>query len=590
MTDHLSPTGARRARRGATGRWGRRVAIGAAVLLLATACTDSSEPSDDSKPGPSDGDELITKVAVDPAPNSEHIPILSIETAEPTTVTVTADGEGHEVVTPPSTSGTAHEVPVLGLRTDRTYDLSITAKRSDGSVERSAKAAEYTTPPLPDEFPELKVTSDAKRVAPGITLIPLISGDSGALKDPDPTAKPSPLATGRLVGLDQSGEVVWYYESELQVISVEPTPRGTLMLGIDEGTVLNLDGTLREIDLLGNTLGQWSTKIGDSSGRALPEPSEGDEPVVSVDVDSMHHDAHELPNGNIIALSTELIEVDQQTGRTLCPANPAKYLISDVVVEFERSGKVVGRWPVAEGYDPETRPGSDLCPPAPDTRAADGWMYPEVTDERDWTHANAVTLDEANNTLIVSLRNIDGVIGLRYQADADGPAGERLWDLGPDGDLAMQGDGLFPYHQHGPDLRPDGTIVVFDDGNLRPGTTDAGGTEPSFSRAVIYDVDPAARTVRQVWEHRDENPWGGPMFVPFLGDADPLENGNVLIVYGVFADADRRPHARIIEVEPDIEGGGAGDEVVLDVIVGEEEGAGWVAYHAAKLPSLYPAS
>ncbi len=576
------PHGWHRARGRTAG--GRRLPIVvAAILVLAAACTDSS-------PSPEASDELVTSIEVHATPHSEHIPIVTIDTADSATVTVTATSGDHEIVTPASKTGKTHEVPILGLRTDRDYELSVTAESDDGHTERSAATADYTTPPLPKDFPELKVTSKPDRVSPGITLIPLISGDSAALQDPGPDATRSPLATGRLIGVDETGEVVWYYETDLQVISVEPTPSGTLLLGIDEGSILNLDASMREIDLLGNTLGEWSTKIADSSGKTLPDEPLGPKPIVSVAMDSMHHDVHELPNGNLIGLSTELIEVDAATGRELCPLDPPTYLVADVVVEFERGGEVVGEWPVAPLYDPVARPGSSMCPEPPDTRSPESWQYHEVADERDWTHANAITLDEANNTLIVSLREIDAVIGLRYQEDEDGAAGELLWELGPDGDLEMQGDGLFSYHQHGPDIRDDGTLLVYDNGNLRPGTTDAGGTEPSFSRAVIYKIDPGAGTVSQVWEHRDENPWGGPMFVPFLGDADSLENGNVLIAHGVFADPDRRPYARVLEVVPDIDGGGAGNEVVLDILVGRPEGAGWVAYHAAKLPSLYPGS
>jgi len=576
--------------RGRTTGWRRLVLPLGMAVVLAASCTTSSAPSDrTSRPSSGAGKGLITGVEVHPAPHSKHIPIVTVQTSASATVTVTATSGDHKVVTPVSKAGKAHEVPILGLRTDRDYRLSVTATSGDGVADRSA-TAHYRTPPLPSSFPKLTVRTHAtKQVSPGITLIPLISGASGALTDPEPNAKPSRFEAGRVIGVDATGEVVWYYESKLEVISVEPTSHGTLLLGIDAGTLTNLDGSVREIDLLGNTLAEWSTKIARKSGKSLPEKPLGPKPIVSVDIDSVHHDVHELPNGNIIALSTQLIPVAPATGAKLCPANPPTHIVADVVVEFERTGKVVGTWPVAPLFDPVTRPGSDMCPKAPDERSPEGWLYPQVAGERDWTHANAIALDEAHNTLVVSLREVDAVVGLRYHADQDGPAGERLWELGPYSDLKMQGSGLFQYHQHGIDVRPDGTLLVFDNGNLRPGTKDAGGTQPNFSRAVIYKIDPAAGTVSQVWEHRDENPWGGPMYVPFMGDADPLANGDVLITYAVFADKDVRPHARIVEVDPDLDGGGAGDKVVFDLIIGGQEGAGWVAYHSARLPSLYPA-
>lgn len=598
MRNESASAGRHQARAGTTG-WCRLILPLGVAIVFAVSCTSSSTPSDTTSSAPRSttstiplvaSKDLVTGVQVDPAPHSTHVPIVTVETKTPTVVTVTATSGEHEVVTPASEPATTHAVPILGLWTDRDYELSVTAESDDEAVFQTVAAPGYTTPPLPKGFPELEVTtSEAKQASPGVTFIPLIAGDSEAVTDPLPGAPEGPPSSGRVIGVDETGAVVWYYESELQVISVEPTSSGTLLLGLDEGTLGNLDSSVREIDLLGNTLAEWGSKTAMSRGTSLPDEPLGPKPIIPVDVDSMHHDIHELPNGNLIALSTELIATDPETARTLCPANPATHLVADVVVEFERSGAVVGRWPVAPLFDPVARPGSDMCPDGPDPRSPEGWMYPDVTGERDWTHANAVDLDEEHNALIVSLREVDSVVAIRYQDDENGPAGEALWDLGPEGDLTMRGDGLFQYHQHGIDFRGKGTVLAFDNGNLRPGTQDSGGIQPSFSRAVLYKIDPKARTVRQVWEHRDESPWGGPMYVPFLSDTDPLENGNVLITYGAFLDRDNRPHARIVEVAPDIEGGGAGDEVVFDMTIGGQTGAGWVAYHSVKLPSLYPA-
>lgn len=568
MTPAVQPGGQTRTTR----RRGALLAL-AAIVLLASACTDSQ--------GSTGSGELISDVAVQASTTSAHVPVVTVATSNLATVTVTATSGDHTVLSPTTSLGLTHEVPILGLRTSRDYRLSIEANSNAGVDQVKDDVSGYTTPPLPDGFPSFTVRSDPDRVSQGVTLIPLLPGSM------NPGELGSDPLTGRLVGIDEAGEVVWYYQTDLQVISVEPTPNGTLLLGLDDDNTFNLDSVAREIDMLGNTLGQWSTELAERSGAVLNRGSAGGAAdTVSVQMDSGHHDIHVLPTGNLIALSTELIEVDAATGTTLCPSSPVRHVVSDVVVEFERTGRVVGNWPISAVFNPIARPGSEMCVP-PDTRAADAWMYPEVVDERDWTHANAVTLDEANNTLIVSLRSLDAVVGIRYRADRDGAAGELLWELGPQGDLEMQGSGAFPYHQHAPKLMDDGTLILYDNGNLRPGTVDGGGDEPSFSRAVMYHVDAEARTVEQMWEHRDESPWGGPSFSAFLGDADPLENGNVLITHGVVVDDDRRTHARIVEVNPDIEGRGVGDQVVFDLLIGDEVGSGWVAYHAAKVPTLY---
>lgn len=52
-------------------------------------------------------------------------------------------------------------------------------------------------------------------------------------------------------------------------------------------------------------------------------------------------------------------------------------------------------------------------------------------------------------------------------------------------------------------VKDDGTLIMYDNGNMRPGTTVGGGTAPPFSRAVQYEIDVDAGTATQLWEHRD---------------------------------------------------------------------------------------
>jgi hypothetical protein len=79
----------------------------------------------------------------------------------------------------------------------------------------------------------------------------------------------------------------------------------------------------------------------------------------------------------------------------------------------------------------------------------------------------------------------------------------------------------------------DGSIVLYDNGNFRPGTVLADGDAAPYSRAVRIEVDdesddPAEWSARQVWDHVLEDPkTGTPAFAPFVSDADALPNGNV---------------------------------------------------------------
>ena len=185
----------------------------------------------------------------------------------------------------------------------------------------------------------------------------------------------------------------------------------------------------REIDVLGNVVREWAGRLElgrlatDEYGRTIAGPN-----VIPVDTDSMHHEIHPMPDGNLIALSTELNQVSGFT-KPMCGETPDKFtgtyqLISDVIVEFEPdTGKIVHEWHLADYFHPQTNPAdSNICPLAP-AFAVPVFMYTSFGDVKDWTHANAVVLDEERNALIVSSRHMSAVLAIRYADDAERQVG-----------------------------------------------------------------------------------------------------------------------------------------------------------------------
>ena len=115
-----------------------------------------------------------------------------------------------------------------------------------------------------------------------------------------------------------------------------------------------------------------------------------------------------------------------------------------------------------DAIDPREQPGSQQCNLKTDEV---GNLSNEVFV--DWSHANAAQLFEAENVVLVSARNLSSVMALRWEADDEGPAGEVLWQLGPGLDFELT-EGEWFYRQHAPEVQPDGTILVYDNGSQRP--------------------------------------------------------------------------------------------------------------------------
>ena len=251
--------------------------------------------------------------------------------------------------------------------------------------------------------------------------------------------------------------------------------------------------------------------------------------------------------------------------------------MSDVVVEYEPgSGNIVQTWHLTDYFDPHSEASiASLCQNTNQTRFPK-LLYEDVADfPRDWTHANAVVLDEARNELLISVRHLDTVPAIRYRDDADGPSGELLWRLGPASELDLVSGG-WSYHQHAPEVQADGSIPLYDNGNGRPGSGEAGPA----SRAVIYQIDDDEATVTQLWEYPTTVD-GEPAFAAFVGDADRLDNGNVLITDGGLVQP-LGVSAQIVEVVP---AGTIGGDVVFQLQV--IDGEGWGIYRAERVPALY---
>jgi hypothetical protein len=135
-------------------------------------------------------------------------------------------------------------------------------------------------------------------------------------------------------------------------------------------------------------------------------------------------------------------------------------------------------------------------------------------------------------------------------------------------------------------VTPDGNILLFDNGNLRPGTNfdpadAAGDGDLPYSRVAEFHLDTTTMTVSQTWEWLAPDGAGGHLYCPFIGDADLLDNGDVLATFGGavepasdnVGDPANRKWGRIVEIARD-----SNDDVVWDVSVRDPAAQSFTSY------------
>lgn len=203
-----------------------------------------------------------------------------------------------------------------------------------------------------------------------------------------------------------------------------------------------------------------------------------------------HHDAQWLASGNL--LYTVAAPLPSDHAAKVTGGDPRKdgadgIVQSDIVREVNRNGDVVWEWRIWDHIDPVDLP-----------------IHP-IFDRRHWPMINGVS-ETRDGLVLMSLRTTSGIIAV------DKHTGRIVWHAGPD--VVAQ--------QHTPIEMPGGTILCFDNGNLRPGSSNP------YSRAVEFDP----KTLKVTWDYTDPTPIS--FFSPFMGSAERLWNGNTLICESAF--------------------------------------------------------
>jgi len=500
-----------------------------------------------------------------PNPSVPLAATIHLSTDLPTRITLEiGDDESTKSIPVSSEPATRHEVPVLGLRPDRDHILRVRATTPEGG-EAISRDLQMQTDPLPADFPPLEIWIARPTLREqGVLMVPTYRW----------TASGPDREFGLVLGLDASGDVVWYYRTDHPISEPQVTAAGNLTY------LSSRDGQMWEIDLFGNMIRRWHT-----TGIKKEVPPES----IPIDTDTLHHDYAVLPSGNFLALGSEARRYESYPSSEEDARAPRKPhdVIGDLIVEFDPAGNVIRQWRLLDILDPFRL--------GPSSLSTGFWAktYEEILDEPgyDWAHANSLIYDDRDSSAILSLNHQAAIVKIDLET------GELEWILGDPAGwkepwsaklLTPVGDVVWPYSQHAAKLTPEGRILLFDNGSaLGIPAHEPTRSEPRHSRAVMYEVDEAKGEVRQVWS------FGSPekelFYSSFLSDTDWLPaTGNIMVTAGARKrpqdDAkDGRMWAHIFEVQllPDSE-----DQKVFELVI-DDPAFGWGVYRSQLIPGFY---
>ena len=235
------------------------------------------------------------RVEKNPNPKVPLAAIVKFESSEPVTTRLTVtDGDRKWALEYPPERDSKAGLPVVGMKYGRAHLINVTITNRDGESATAKTTLEFSTPSKPTDptlVPPVKViSSDPGRMEPGYTLaslrrnLPFRRQRGGARAG---------ATFGLLAAFDPEGEIVWSYYAGARISDVEPLANGNILY-------LTTDFTAVEIDLLGNTVGEWY---------AADRPAEKGSGI-GIPTLTMHHEIDELPNGNLLVMGTEMREFD----------------------------------------------------------------------------------------------------------------------------------------------------------------------------------------------------------------------------------------------------------------------------------------
>lgn len=423
-------------------------------------------------------------VAVDPFGISPLTALVMFETEEPTQLSLKIQGKDVHTTFSQTFDGFSrqHQIPVHALYADTSNQVVLTATTQQGT-SRVARL-DIRTKPVPADCQRLKIhKADPEKMARGLTYVLTNSNHTFFFME---ACKESDIQSTYTAAFDCNGDIRWVLTEKCfgAIGPFLPLRNGNLLLSSDKPeTGTYFSKSCYEINHLGEVIREYCQE-------------------------GIHHDAVELPGGNLVVL---------------CRETGSKYE-EDYMVEFDRvSGNIVREWDMKDVY------------PVHYTSPNYG-ANQEVPEKKDWLHMNTLKYHEPDNSFVASGRNQD--IVFKFERDTKKikwlltQPGAELTDELRSVLLKPVGEPFsYPNGQHCVTILPNGDVLIFNNMSFadkyEPDTEDSKAAK--FSSAVVYRIDENEKTVRQMW--RSDEEMGKIGYSPIMGNADYLAPSHYWVNY-----------------------------------------------------------
>lgn len=274
---------------------------------------------------------------------------------------------------------------------------------------------------------------------------------------------------------------------------------------------------------------------------------------ISDSLQTQDHDICYLPDGNILVAIWEVISDSVAIANGHNPATLGPSVWSAKVIEIQPVGtdsaNIVWQWRVwdhlIQDYD-STKPNYGVVADHPELLNLNYVDYSYTSTTSDWLHLNAVTYNPTLDQVMISTHNLSEIWIIDHSTDSTAAASHTggVHNKGGDflyrwGNPAVYNRGTSAdeklFQQHDPTWLTEGKyvnqIMIFNNGDGRPAGnfSSVDIINPPVDSTGNYTLDSGAAYGPDMVSWTYQNPIPGDFFSTYMGGAQLLPNGNILV-------------------------------------------------------------